>query len=110
MTIDEKCWDIIKGMRVSGPWQEHMVHDAMMALSNSQWLDINESKPDDGQRVLTWNTKFHEVRIQVFNEEYQCWDTEDGDDIEFKLDATMKDGTQIIRYWQPLPKRPQENK
>lgn len=72
-----------------------------------EWIDIKETHPEDGQRVLTWNTKFGEARIQVFNKECHCWDMEDGDDIEFSLDATKKDGTLIIRYWQPLPEKPQ---
>lgn len=109
MTNEELGWKVIKDMNISGPWQEHIVHQAIMNMMDSQWNDITEVKPEDGQRVLTWNNKFKEVRIQVFNEEYQCWDTEDGDDIEFKLEATMKDGTLIIRYWQPLPQKPADN-
>ena len=65
------------------------------------WKNINEEQPHDGERVLTWNKKFCEVRIQVFNEEYECWDTEDGDDFEFKLDD------QIIKYWMSLPNKPE---
>ena len=52
-----------------GPWQEHMVHEAIMKFN--QWNDINEVQPIDGQRVLTWNNRFEEPRIQVYNEEYQ---------------------------------------
>ncbi len=117
MTNEELGWKVIKDMNISGPWQEHIVHHAIMKAlelkehaGTSQWLDINDTKPDDGQRVLTWNNKFCESRIQVYNEECQCWDTEDGDDIEFTLDATTKSGNPIIQYWQPLPKRPHENK
>lgn len=109
MTNEEKAWEIIKGMHISGPWQEHIVYKAVVAgmeSVESKWIDIKETQPEDGQRVLTWNNKFHETRIQAFNEEYQCWDTEDGDDIEFKLEDTMKNGTPIISYWQPLPKKP----
>lgn len=101
LTNEQKCWEIIKGMSVSGPWQAHMVHEAMMKYANNPWININEKHPNDNERVLTWNNKFKEARIQVFNEYYQCWDTEDGDDSEYGLD----DG--IIQYWMPLPKNPQ---
>ena len=101
MTIEEKAWEIIKGMHISGPWQEHIVHQAIMKMMESQWNDIDEVKPEDGQRVLTWNDRFKEVRIQVFNGYYQCWDAEDGDDCEYGLDEG------IIKYWMPLPKKPQ---
>lgn len=64
------------------------------------WKDITKEHPEDGQRVLTWNEYYKECRIQVFNEEYECWDTEDGDDFEYKLTDT------IIRYWMELPNNP----
>ena len=70
-------------------------------LGNSQWLDIDDITPDDGQRVLTWNKRFEEVRIQVFNKLCECWDEEDGDDYEYDLD------TNIIQYWMPLPTKPE---
>lgn len=109
MTNEEKAWKIIKDMHISGPWQEHIVHKAVMTAMEDvepKWIDINTTQPEDGQRVITWNNKFREARVQCFNEECQCWDTEDGDDIEFALDATTKDGNPIIQYWQPLPKKP----
>lgn len=64
------------------------------------WKDITKEKPKDDQRVLTWNEYYKECRIQVFNEEYECWDTEDGDDFEYKLTDA------IIRYWMKLPNNP----
>lgn len=67
----------------------------------NNWKNINEERPKDGERVITWNNKFKEVRIQVFNEEHECWDTEDGDDFEFKLDD------QIIKYWMNIPNKPE---
>lgn len=106
MTTEERAWQVIKDMHISGPWQEHLVHEAIMSFHRQQWHDIKDSHPEDGQRVLTWNNKFCENRIQVYNEECQCWDMEDGDDIEFKLDAKTKDGRLIIQYWQSLPEKP----
>lgn len=105
--VCEKAWEIIKSMKINGPWQEHIVHQTVMKAlelkeptNGPQWLDINEIKPDDGQRVLTWNNKYNESLIQVYNEEYRCWDTEDGDEFEFDTD------TDIIQYWMPLPFKP----
>ena len=58
-----------------------------------EWIDILQEHPNDNERVLTWNKRFNEARIQVYNQEYECWDTEDGDDFEFNFDAS------IIQYW-----------
>ena len=74
---------------------------------DNNWLDIRKDKPEDGQRVLTWNNRCGEPRIQVFNEEYQCWDMEDGDDYEYTLDETMQDGRLVVSHWQPLPGKPE---
>lgn len=77
-------------------------------MSNEQWINIKDQHPEDGQRVLTWNNKFCEERIQVFNKEYQCWDTEDADDFEFELGTTLHGGQLVIEYWQPLPGKPEQ--
>ena len=72
MTNDELAWKIIKDMHISGPWQEHVVHKAIITAINSvgtsgpKWADIKDSQPEDGERVITWNNKFNEARIQVF--------------------------------------------
>lgn len=109
MTNEEKCWNIIKDMKVSGPWQEHLVYTAMMRLLEAEkvsgnsdtmnWKDITKEQPEDGQRVLTWSKRFKEPRIQIYNEYYQCWDTEDGDDREWEL--------HVAPYWMHLPTRPE---
>jgi hypothetical protein len=72
---------------------------------DNNWLDIRKDKPEDGQRVLTWNNYYNEPRIQVYNEEYQCWDLEDGDDFEYPIDDYR-----YIIYWQPLPGKPNQDK
>ena len=110
MTNEEKCWKIIKDMKVSGPWQEHMVHTAMMRLLEDEktsgnsdtmnWKDITKEQPEDDQRVLTWNEYYKECRIQVYNETCECWDESDGDDFEYKLTDDA------IRYWMTMPNAP----
>lgn len=37
MTNDEKGWKIIKDMCISGPWQEHIAHKAVMTAM--EWKD-----------------------------------------------------------------------
>lgn len=63
------------------------------------WKDITVEQPRDNERVLTWNKRFNEARIQVYNEFHKCWDTEDGDDYEYSFDTT------IIQHWARI-KRP----
>lgn len=65
------------------------------------WKDITVEQPRNEERVLTWNKRFEEARIQVFNKLCECWDEEDGDDYEYDLD------TNIIQYWMPLPTKPE---
>lgn len=60
-----------------------------------QWKNINEEKPNDSQRVLVCDKRFGEVRILTYNDYYKCWDTEDGDDYDCKLNS--------IEWWMPLP-------
>ena len=65
-----------------------------------EWNNLKDTQPEDGQRVLTWNIGFKEARIQIYNEYYQCWDTEDGDDREWEL--------HVAPYWMPLPEFDEE--
>ena len=62
------------------------------------WKDIKEEKPKDDQRVLVWNDLHCQVTRQVWNNDYQCWDTEDGDDYEFDMENCP--------YWMELPEEP----
>ena len=71
------------------------------------WIDIREARPEDMELVLVWNNRKDEPCIQVYNEEYYCWDTEDGDDFEYGIDETTNDGRLVISHWQSLPKRPE---
>lgn len=50
------------------------------------WKNIKESSPNDGERVLVWDECWQDGRILTYNEDYQCWDTDDGDDFEMSLD------------------------
>ena len=72
----------------------------IMQVMETKWNKIKETQPEDGQRVLTWNNLFNEARIQVYDEYYQCWDTEDGDDYECHFEEAP--------YWMPLPENPEK--
>jgi hypothetical protein len=60
-----------------------------------EWKDFNVERPIGMSRVLVCDTYFHEVRILVYNDFNECWDTEDGDDYYCDLGR--------IIYWLPLP-------
>lgn len=47
---------------------------------------LEERKPNQDERVMVWSEEFYEWRPQVYNAIEECWDTEDGDDFEKKLD------------------------
>lgn len=65
-----------------------------------EWIKIQDKQPEDGQRVLVFNSYSSESCIRVFNEAYMCWDTEDGDDFDCELERCP--------YWMPLPDNPKD--
>lgn len=53
-----------------------------------KWNKISEvGYPEDGDRVLVWDSRRGEARILVCNYCDECWDDEEGDDIEFRWDV-----------------------
>ena len=48
---------------------------------------LAEQEPEPYERVMV-RKEWIEWHPQVFNKEYKCWDTEDGDDYDFDLDET----------------------
>jgi len=73
---------------------------------NMDWISVKERMPNDGERVLVWNNKQGEPTLQVYNKDYECWDTEDGDDFDFQVGAVCGNGEKIVEYWMPLPEKP----
>ena len=49
---------------------------------------LAEKEPEPDERVMVMCKDWSEWHPQVFNKEYKCWDTEDGDDYDFDLDET----------------------
>ena len=60
-----------------------------------EWKNLNDETPIGMERVLVCDTYFREVRILVYNDYDECWDTEDGDDYYCNLDR--------CQYWMSLP-------
>ena len=53
-----------------------------MKTAQLEIYTIKEKIPNDSERVLVWNKKFKQWNFQVYNDHYNCWDTEDGDDYD----------------------------
>ena len=49
---------------------------------------LEEQEPEPYERVMVMCKDWSEWYPQVFNKEYKCWDTENGDDYDFDLDKT----------------------
>lgn len=49
---------------------------------------LAEQEPEPDERVMVRCNAWSEWHPQVFNNEYKCWDTEDGNDYDFDLDET----------------------
>lgn len=67
-------------------------------LDNMEWKKLSIEEPKDNERVLVWDSKYKECTIRVFNKEYNCWDTEDGDDYFCELSG--------YEFWMRLPEEP----
>lgn len=65
-----------------------------------EWISVKDRMPEDGRRVLCWNNQQHTQTIQVYNEEYGCWDAEDGDDSEYSCKS------ETISHWCYMPGNP----
>lgn len=72
------------------------------------WKDITREKPKDGAMVLVWDNYYGCVRLLVYNDYEQCWDTEDGDDFEMSLGETLGSEPDKLRigFWMETPDQP----
>ena len=65
---------------------------------NMEW---KEGHPDqDGQYLVAYG-HYHEIRILTWNQHYNCWDDEEGDD-------NFCD-PEDVSHWMPLPEKPKFN-
>lgn len=58
-----------------------------------EWIPTKECLPNDGERVLIRRKDRHhsDWEVSVWNGDYLCWDTEDGDDFMYKPEQ--------VEYW-----------
>mgnify|MGYP003318596218 FL=1 len=59
------------------------------------WILFEEQKPANGQRCLVCYKPWEMVIILTYNEKFECWDDEEGDD--YFCDFTEVD------FWRSLP-------
>ena len=57
----------------------------------ANWIKTKDELPSDGELVIC----YPQFKLLVWNEDYECWDDEDGDDIEYE-----KNG---VESWCPIP-------
>lgn len=69
-----------------------------------EWIKFSEQHPDDNQFCLVWDKYYGNPRILCWNEHYNCWDDEEGDDIEFSVE---KNPNRVV-YWMALPENPED--
>ncbi len=41
---------------------------------------LEDKEPEQDERVMVWDEHLKQWSPQCYNKEYDCWDTEDGDD------------------------------
>ena len=46
---------------------------------------LKDKEPEQYERVMVWNDRFGQWDLQCYNKDYDCWDTEDGDDYDRDL-------------------------
>lgn len=62
-----------------------------------EWIKTENQTPNDGEQVLCLYYR-HTYKLLVWNNIYNCWDGEDGDDYYCSRDE--------VEYWTHLPKKP----
>ena len=62
-----------------------------------EWIKTENQTPNDGEQVLCWYYG-HQYKLLIWNDTYNCWDNEDGDDYFCSQDK--------VEYWTYLPKKP----
>lgn len=59
------------------------------------WIKFSDQKPHKCEKYLVCFKPYKTVMVLVYNERYECWDDEDGDDYYCDFDQ--------VDYWCPLP-------
>lgn len=59
------------------------------------WILFEEQKPAHEQRCLVCYKPWEMVIILTYNEKFECWDEEEGDDYFCDFDK--------VDFWRPLP-------
>lgn len=59
------------------------------------WIKFSDQKPHKYEKCLVCFKPYKTVMVLVYNEGYECWDDEDGDDYYCDFDQ--------VDYWCPLP-------
>lgn len=62
--------------------------------NQSPWINIEDRMPEDEQLVLTSSSTYG-IKLLVWNDHYNVWDDEDGDDVYCERDK--------IDAWMPIP-------
>lgn len=62
--------------------------------NQSPWISIEDRMPEDEQLVLT-SSSIYGIKLLVWNDHYNVWDDEDGDDVYCERDK--------IDTWMPIP-------
>jgi len=70
------------------------------------WIKTSEKQPDKKENVRVSQVPClafykNEIRVLYFNHTHECWDNEDGDDFECRIED--------VEYWMLLPEKPNTN-
>lgn len=89
MTIKEKAKEYLMNFPANSTFSiEEMIVNAFVAGAkscNPQWKDGSDILPlvDGAQYIVKKDKKQHWYEICTWNETYQCWDDEEGDDVKY---------------------------
>lgn len=70
------------------------IRGAAWQANQSPWISIEDRMPEDEQLVLT-SSSIYGIKLLVWNDHYNAWDDEDGDDVYCERDK--------IDAWMPIP-------
>lgn len=79
-------------------WSENKVFDKDVEyVRKSEWINAKERLPEDGEWVIIVVGE-DGVQTAVWNETHQCWDDDEGDDVEYEKD--------VVTMWMSIPEPP----
>lgn len=66
-------------------------------ILSHQWRSVEDELPEEGEWVIIYAGD-DGIQTAVWNEHYQCWGDDEGDDVKYEKD--------VVTHWMSVPEPP----